>query len=143
LNPHGKVDRRALPAPEQVRMGLEETDVVPMTPVQKQLGQVWEELLEVRPIGIRDNFFELGGHSLLAVQLIYRIEQIWGRKISTDTLLAAPTIESLANVLEGTGNTGQDVVPADMQRKKVGRSFFSLRERVQRDHKRKDRVDRL
>ena len=135
LNPHGKVDRRALPAPEQIRMESEGSHIAPMTAVQEQLGQVWEELLEIRPIGIQDNFFELGGHSLLAVQLIYRIEQIWGKKISTDTLLAAPTIESLANVLAGQENTGQDVVPAGIQANKVGRPFFSLRERVQRDHR--------
>ena len=141
LNPHGKVDRRALPAPEQIRMGSEGTYVGPMTPTQKELVQIWEELLEVRPIGIQDNFFELGGHSLLAVQLVYQIEKIWGRKITTATLLAEPTIENLANVLEGTENADQDVIPVENKRNKERRSFFSLKDRKQHDHKRKDSAD--
>ena len=143
LNPHGKVDRRALPAPEQIRMGSEGTYISPTTPVQKELVQVWEELLEVQPIGIRDNFFELGGHSLLAVRLVYQIEEIWERKIPTATLLEEPTIEHLAKALEEPRYVSQHVASPDIQKNKAGRLFFSLRERMQRDHKRKDRVDRL
>ncbi len=99
LNSNGKVDRRALPIPEQLRHEIEETFVAPMMPVQEQLKQIWEELLEVRPIGIKDNFFELGGHSLLAVRLVSRIEQVWGKKISSATLLKGATIEQLSTIL--------------------------------------------
>ncbi|HXZ05267.1 MAG TPA: non-ribosomal peptide synthetase [Ktedonobacteraceae bacterium] len=143
LNPHGKIDRRALPTPEQIRLDSQESYVAPATPVQKELVQIWEELLEVRPIGIRDNFFELGGHSLLAVQLVYKIEQLWGRKISTATLLEESTIEHLANVLEEPVYANPDVVAANNKRNKEGRPFFSLKERMRRDYKRKDRGDRL
>ena len=99
LTPSGKVDRRALPAPEYTRPGLAESFVAPTLPVHQQLVGIWEELLEVRPIGIRDNFFDLGGHSLLAVRLVDRIEQVWGKKISSATLLAGATIEQLSNAL--------------------------------------------
>lgn len=109
LTPSGKVDRRALPAPEHNRPELAEKFAAPTLPVHKQLVQIWEELLEVRPIGIRDNFFELGGHSLLAVRLVDRIEQVWGKKISATTLLAGATIEQLSTVLAqltGPGHGG-------------------------------------
>ena len=99
LTPSGKIDRRALPPPEQTRPELAEGFAAPTSPVQQQLVQIWEELLGVRPIGIQDNFFELGGHSLLAVRLVDRIEQVWGKKISATTLLAGATIEQLSAVL--------------------------------------------
>lgn len=99
LSPSGKVDRHSLPVPEQTRPELSEAFVAPTLPVHQQLVQIWEELLDIRPIGIRDNFFELGGHSLLAVRLVDRIEQGWGKKISSATLFAGPTIEQLAKVL--------------------------------------------
>jgi len=100
LNANGKIDRRALPAPERVRTEVNANDANPIPAVQQQLKQIWEELLDVRPISIQDNFFELGGHSLLAARLVTRIEQEWGKKIPLDTLLANTTIEQLANVIE-------------------------------------------
>ncbi|HLJ34075.1 MAG TPA: non-ribosomal peptide synthetase, partial [Ktedonobacteraceae bacterium] len=106
LSPSGKVDRFSLPLPEQGRSELPETFVAPTLPVHHQLVQIWEELLEVRPIGIQDDFFDLGGHSLLAVRLVDRIEQVWGKKISPATLIAGPTVEQLAQAL------GQPEVPA-------------------------------
>ena len=100
LNANGKIDRRALPMPERVRTEVNANDANPIPAVQQQLKQIWEELLDVRPIGIRDNFFELGGHSLLAARLVTRIEQEWGKNIPLDTLLANTTIEQLASVIE-------------------------------------------
>ena len=101
LSSNGKVDRRALPAPEQDRSVVEESYVAPRLPVEQQLVQIWEELLEVRPIGIKDDFFELGGDSLLAVRLFDRIAQVCGKKLPLSTLFAGATIEHLARILEG------------------------------------------
>lgn len=95
LTPNGKVDRLALPAPESVRPPTEESFVAPTSMVAHRLKQIWEELLDVRPIGMRDNFFHLGGHSLLAAKLVARIEQDLGKRVSLATLFAAPTIEQL------------------------------------------------
>jgi acyl carrier protein len=100
LTPNGKVDRRALPVPEYSRSERDENFVAPTLPIHQQLRQIWEELLDARPIGIQDNFFDLGGHSLLVVRLIDRIEQVFGKKIELATLLASPTIEQMANALE-------------------------------------------
>ena len=80
---------------------------------------------------------------MLAVRLVYRIEEIWERKIPTATLLEESTIEHLAKVLEDPGNVSQDEASLEIEKYKVGRRFFSLRERIQRDHKRKDRVNRF
>jgi amino acid adenylation domain-containing protein len=103
----GKPDRRRLP-----HAGLEARRAgAPYMPprllAEQQLIQIWEELLEPRPIGITDNFFHLGGHSLLAAQLLARIEQATGKKIALRTLFANPTVEQLARALHGsTGETG-------------------------------------
>jgi len=100
LTPNGKVDRLALPAPESVRPSTEESFVAPTSMVAHRLKQIWEELLDVRPIGMRDNFFHLGGHSLLAAQLVARIEQDSGKRVSLATLFAAPTIEQLVLAMQ-------------------------------------------
>jgi amino acid adenylation domain-containing protein len=104
--PNGKVDRRALPAPEQTRPKVDTPFITPTLMVHHQLIQIWEELLDARPIGIQDNFFDLGGYSLLAVRLVDRIEQVWSKKISPEMLLANPTIEHLANALVQPEETG-------------------------------------
>jgi surfactin family lipopeptide synthetase A len=109
LTPNGKVDRRALPAPELTKRTAEETFVVPTLQVHYQLISIWEELLDVRPIGIKDDFFDLGGHSFLAARMIHRIEQVFGKKIPFVTLFAEPTIEHLANALVGEEDVGSRV----------------------------------
>jgi amino acid adenylation domain-containing protein len=100
LTPNGKIDRLALPAPDPVRQASEEPFVAPTTTMHYQLQQIWEDLLDVRPIGIHDNFFYIGGHSLLATRLIERIEQVSGKKLSLATLFTGPTIASLAEALQ-------------------------------------------
>jgi amino acid adenylation domain-containing protein len=105
LTPNGKVDRRALPVPEPTR-SMVDPYIAPTLLVHQQLVQIWEELLDVRPIGIRDNFFDLGGHSLLAARLINRIEQVCGKKLPLTTLFAGATIECLADALQVQEDAG-------------------------------------
>jgi amino acid adenylation domain-containing protein len=100
LTPSGKIDRRALPAPDTSSRIVEEIFVAPTLTEHYQLIQIWEELLDARPIGIRDNFFLLGGHSLVAARLVARIQEVFGKKISLATLFASPTIEQLAKALQ-------------------------------------------
>ena len=99
LSPNGKIDRRALPAPSQEKVIDNRNYVPPNETVEHQLVQIWEELLSVRPIGIRDNFFALGGHSLLAVRMVHRVEQVCGEKIPLNTLLSGPTIEQMTKAM--------------------------------------------
>jgi surfactin family lipopeptide synthetase A len=100
LTPNGKVDRGALPAPERTSSAREESFVASTSMEHYQLLQIWEELLNMRPIGIGDNFFDVGGHSLLAVRLVARIEQVFGKQLPLATLFASPTIEQLATALQ-------------------------------------------
>ncbi len=101
LTSNGKVDRRALPEPDEVRPDLERKFVRPGDAVEAQLAEIWEGVLKVRPIGIEDKFFELGGHSLLAVQVISRIEKGFGRKLRLATIFQTPTIRQLAAIIRG------------------------------------------
>ncbi len=98
---NGKIHRQALPAPSSVRSIDEGNFVAPTQVMHYQLLSIWEELLQVRPIGIQDNFFDLGGHSLLAVRLVARIEQMCGKRLSLAMLFAGPTIEQVTNILQG------------------------------------------
>jgi len=95
----GKPDRRRLPEVERGRRTEESSYVAPQSLTQQQLVQIWEELLEPRPIGITDNFFHLGGHSLLAAELVSRIEEVLGTRLALSTLFAKPTVEQLAEAL--------------------------------------------
>lgn len=99
LTPNGKVDRKALPLPDQTRPEQEKSFVPPRNTLEFQLAQIWEDLLDIRLVGVKDSFFDLGGHSLLAVRLIARIQKLFGQTLPLSTLLQAPTIEHLAGVL--------------------------------------------
>lgn len=98
LTSNGKVDRRALPAPDTSSLSLETSFVPPRNKLELQLAQIWQNILS-RSVGVRDNFFELGGHSLLAVRLMTQIEQRFGKNLPLATLFQSPTIEQLANLL--------------------------------------------
>jgi amino acid adenylation domain-containing protein len=101
LNDNGKVDRRALPPPP-ARAGRRVTaGAPPRDAIEYTLVAIWEDLLEVRPVGILDDFFDLGGHSLLAARMAEAVERVSGRAVPLTTLFEAPTIERLANVLRG------------------------------------------
>src|SRR5256714_1154199 len=132
LTPNGKVDRRALPAPDVTRHPEEETYIPPILKIHHQLVQIWEGLLDVRPIGMRDNFFSLGGHSLLAAQMAARVEQVCGKKLPLAALYAGATIEHLTDVLvkeEETGTTKESGSPARVVAVQAGgskRPFFFL-----------------
>ena len=98
LLPNGKLNRRALPAPEG--MVLAETEyVAPRTATEELLADLWARVLRVNRVGINDNFFALGGHSLLAVQLMARIQASFGQHLPVASLFQGPTIEKLASLL--------------------------------------------
>ncbi len=99
LTPNGKVDRRALPAPGSVSNEGEASFVPPEGLLQLQLARIWEEILDVRPIGITDDFFALGGHSLLAARLVDQIAEVCGQTLPLATLFAGATIKHLEEAL--------------------------------------------
>jgi thioesterase domain-containing protein/acyl carrier protein len=67
--------------------------------IERQLIQIWENVLGIPSIGIHDNFFTLGGHSLLALHLFAQIEQVFGQSLPLAALLEAPTIAQMAKLL--------------------------------------------
>ncbi|MBW4550124.1 MAG: amino acid adenylation domain-containing protein [Aphanocapsa sp. GSE-SYN-MK-11-07L] len=100
LNPNGKVDRQALPAPDTLRPDLVAAFVNPRTPTEQALAQVFAQVLEVEQVGIYDDFFELGGHSLLATKLIARLLQKFQVELSIVDLFECPTVAGLAEQIE-------------------------------------------
>ncbi|MBE9128404.1 MULTISPECIES: non-ribosomal peptide synthetase [unclassified Coleofasciculus] len=99
LTPNGKVNRRALPVPDKSSF-LENHFVPPRNSIEQQLAQIWSDLLNINPVGVKDNFFELGGHSLLAIKLMAKIQQQFGKTLPLASLFTSPTIEDLANLLQ-------------------------------------------
>jgi acyl carrier protein len=99
LTATGKVDRNALPEPEQVRPQLAQVYVAPRTAVEEVLCGMFSEVLQVEPVGVRDSFFELGGHSLLATQISSRVRLAFQVELPLRRLFEAPTVEGLAKAI--------------------------------------------
>jgi amino acid adenylation domain-containing protein len=126
ITPNGKVDRRALPAPDESRADLSSGYVAPRTPAEEALTKIWAEALQVERVGIQDNFFELGGHSLLAVRLFGRIEKVFGKKLPLSLLFSAPTIQKLAEAMgeEGRLDMLPPIVPIETRGNRI--PFFGV-----------------
>ncbi|MEG4815829.1 amino acid adenylation domain-containing protein [Microcoleus sp. K5-D4] len=94
LTPNGKVDFKALPAPETNKSDAD--FIAPETLEEQLLAEIWAEVLGLKQVGINDNFFELGGHSLLATQLIAKVRDRFQVELSLRCLFQSPTVASLA-----------------------------------------------
>jgi amino acid adenylation domain-containing protein len=99
LTPNGKVDRRALPAPDGERPELGMAFVAPRTPVEKMLASIWAEVLELDQVGIHEDFFELGGHSLLAIRVISRIRETFHTELPLRDFFERYTVADLAELV--------------------------------------------
>ena len=108
LNTNGKVDRRALPAPESSRPELEQAFVEPRTALERVLVKSWTDVLGVESVGINDNFFELGGHSLLATQLIARVSEAFQTELPLRIIFECPSVSSMAERLQQTETRAGD-----------------------------------
>ena len=112
LTQHGKVNRRALPAPEQARPELDDIYVAPRTHVEKQLSAMFAHVLGLAQVGLHDNFFDLGGHSLLATQLLARMREAFpDKEITLRLIFESPTVAALAREIETTGTVDQQLPP--------------------------------
>ncbi|MDZ4343798.1 MAG: amino acid adenylation domain-containing protein, partial [Candidatus Binatia bacterium] len=99
LTPNGKLDRKALPAPDQNSAGSAEDDVAPRTPVEELIAEIWVEVFKLDKVGIHDNFFDLGGHSLLATQVVSRLRDGLRVELPLRTMFEKQTVEELAMVI--------------------------------------------
>jgi acyl carrier protein len=102
LTANGKLNRRALPAPDTLRPELEGTYRPPESETEEQLSELWGEILGLERVGVDDRFFELGGHSLLAVQLLSRVRRHFQVEVSLLSFFDNPTIAGMAAVIEGS-----------------------------------------
>ena len=97
LNANGKVERRALPAPDSSLVS--DLYVAPRDAVEEMIAEVWAEVLRVERVGVNDNFFESGGHSLLAMQVVSHLRQLMGCELPLRLMFEEPTVAGLASAL--------------------------------------------
>ncbi|MEQ9620457.1 amino acid adenylation domain-containing protein [Coleofasciculus chthonoplastes] len=102
LNANGKIDRKALPAPERSRPALATDLVLPGTEIEQEIAQVWQGVLQLDAVGVNDNFFDLGGNSLLLIQVHKELVERFGSDLSVVALFQYPTIRRLAQHLSQT-----------------------------------------
>ncbi|MBK8724490.1 MAG: amino acid adenylation domain-containing protein [Holophagaceae bacterium] len=122
---NGKLDRGLL---RELPLGCAtpRQHLSPSNPTQMLIAQIWEELLDVRPIGILDDFFDLGGHSLLVFAMLARLEEVFGRKLPIASLYANATIQSLYRLLTDGASELEETPLAVVQAGGARRPFFFL-----------------
>jgi len=117
--PNGKVDRRALPAPETARPELETAYLAPGSELEKAIAEIWQELLHIEKVGRHDNFFDLGGNSLLIVRAQSRLQATLGTKLPVVKLFQYPTVHALADFLVGRTENSAGRIRERGQRKRA------------------------
>ncbi|HZN91162.1 MAG TPA: beta-ketoacyl synthase N-terminal-like domain-containing protein, partial [Myxococcales bacterium] len=114
---NGKVDRRALPAPELSRPSLSNEYAPPETKLEKELCALWSELLGISEVGATDGFFDLGGSSLLAVRMVSRLRERTGHDLPVLEVFERPTARALAQRLQsGAGKDPAASLDAALKR---------------------------
>jgi amino acid adenylation domain-containing protein/FkbM family methyltransferase len=121
VSPSGKIERRALPAPQDVKSIAGDEYVAARTPVEEVLASIYAEVLNVEQVGIDDSFFDLGGHSLLATQFISRVREAFGIELSLRTIFETPSVAGLAQAIEAMlqadkGLQAPPIVPVSRER---------------------------
>lgn len=131
LTPNGKVNRLALPAPEMSESNAKSFNP-PENAMQKQVADIWAEVLRLSRVDIHANFFQLGGHSLLATQVISRLRDTFQVELLLRNLFEAPTVAGLANRIETMQWASQAVVTSDAvehdgnNEEEENREFFEI-----------------
>lgn len=113
VTPNGKVDRRGLPAPERLRPSLDVPFAGARTPLEERLAGIWEEVLDLTPVGVHDPFLELGGDSLLATSVISRVLTTFRVELPLRTLFESPTVADMAVAI--TQALADRLDPADLE----------------------------
>ncbi|QYF92619.1 amino acid adenylation domain-containing protein [Massilia sp. PAMC28688] len=100
LNPNGKTDRAALPAPDASHYAAAPAYVAPRSAQERRVAAIWATLLKLAQVGLQDNFFMLGGHSLLAAQVLSQVGDQLGMAVPMRLLFDAPTLADFAHALD-------------------------------------------
>ncbi|HVB37610.1 MAG TPA: amino acid adenylation domain-containing protein, partial [Vicinamibacterales bacterium] len=120
LTASGKVDRRALPAPEAATLIGGAGRTPPRTPVEELVAGLWGELLKRDGLAVEDNFFELGGHSLLATQMLSRVREIVRAQLPLLSIFEAPTVGEFARLVAAA-------IPSPGRADEIARAWLTLR----------------
>ena len=128
LTPSGKIDRKALPAPQAAVVTTKQDFVAPRTKSEQIMASIWSDVLGLGQVSVRDDFFALGGHSLLASQVLSRLRRDFGVQLSFRTIFEAPTIEMLARLMDAArhGDTPLAPVAVELIPPRVDRSSAAL-----------------
>jgi amino acid adenylation domain-containing protein len=126
LTPNGKVDRRALPAPDQSHVQTRCTFVAPRNHVENSVAKIWSDVLGHPRIGVHDNFFELGGHSLLGAQVISRLNSLFEVSVSIRSVFEKPTVAELARTVGKL--LSKDETPRPGAIKPVARESYRMKQ---------------
>ncbi|HEU4712855.1 MAG TPA: amino acid adenylation domain-containing protein [Pyrinomonadaceae bacterium] len=130
LTANGKVDRAALPAPNDVQPEIAQEYVAPRNETEEQLASLWTTVLGRERIGVTDNFFELGGHSLLATNLVSRVRQTFQIEFPLRQLFESPTIAQLARLIDERKNRPKQVATIQARRRGA-RDFNQLLNQIE------------
>ncbi|MDJ0676974.1 MAG: amino acid adenylation domain-containing protein, partial [Calothrix sp. MO_167.B42] len=126
LMPNGKVDRKALTGASSNTRVRSSKQILPRTPLEQTLVQLWEETLQTSPIGVTENFFDLGGHSLLAIRLLADIEKHLGYSLPLVIFFREGTIEKIAAMLEREYETNDSQLLIPLQTKGDRQPLFLI-----------------
>src|SRR5580658_6846097 len=106
LTTNGKVDRRALPAPDDARPELDKNFTAPRNDAERKLAAIWSSVLGVAQVGVLDNFFELGGDSIRSIAILSRAQE-QGLKLSLQQMFEHPTVAGMAACAESAVQAGE------------------------------------
>ncbi|MEW6234512.1 MAG: amino acid adenylation domain-containing protein [Candidatus Omnitrophota bacterium] len=124
LTANGKVDRKALPAPDRRTINTGTAYAAPRNPIEAKLAQAWKEVLGASSVGIYDDYFALGGDSIKAIQVVSRLYQV-GLKVEMSQLFQARTIAVLAGqAKEITRAANQSAAVGEARLTPIQRWFF-------------------
>jgi amino acid adenylation domain-containing protein len=134
LTANGKVDRRALPAPELSRVDPDGAYVPPQSEVERAIAGVWQEILQVEKVGRHDNFFDLGGHSLLLMKVRDKLAELFEQEVTITEIFKYPTVNSLAEYLTQERPTNS-LLTRSHDRAEGRKALTQLREQFRAKHK--------
>jgi acyl carrier protein len=123
----GKINQKALPAPQVTRANQGATYVSPKTDLEKQISDIWREALKVDRAGIQDNFFDLGGSSLDLIIISSKLKELMKRDVPLVDLFSYPTIEALANHLNSDSKAPPQYNQDRAQEREIGKDRLKRR----------------
>jgi natural product biosynthesis luciferase-like monooxygenase protein len=136
LTPNAKVDRKALPAPDETATdaSASQTFAAPQGDLEAAIAEIWREVLRVPSVSVTDNFFDLGGHSLLMVQVHHKVRGVLQREMSITDLFRFPTVRLLAEHvgrMDGDADEGT-ALQEESDKRASARKEFMQRRRLQK-----------